>query len=120
MCERRIFLVDDNPDIRRIVAAILDRTGFQVSCFESARECLEEILRQPCHLLITDIEMPDMNGLTLIRQVRHSLPLLPVLVISAAGEVPIRAEIMSTGEVAFLRKPFCRDRLLASIDNVLQ
>ena len=118
--ERRVFLVDDDPGIRRTIARALSTTGFLVRHFGGAQECLKEIVKKPCDLLITDIQMPGMDGVALLRQVRHRLPSLPITVMSGDGGPETRSQAASGGSAGFLEKPLGRDDLVDAVEKALR
>ena len=76
-----VFFVDDEAAIRKQVARTLETLDVEVECFASARECLEQLRDRDCSLLITDVKMPDMDGVELLASVRDIVPSLPVLII---------------------------------------
>ena len=85
---KRILLVDDDPVIRTTLEEFLVDLGYRVSTAENGRQAMDilEQLQEPIHLLITDIAMPVMNGLSLIRHVRQRFEALPIAVISGYAD----------------------------------
>jgi two-component system nitrogen regulation response regulator GlnG len=69
-----VFFVDDDAGIRKIISEELEGLGCKVSCFSNGAECLEQLPKQNCNLLITDVKMPGMDGITLLSRVRRVAP----------------------------------------------
>ncbi len=118
--KQNVFVVDDDSSVRSAVAEALDQNGFVVSCFERASDCLKQMSGQNCDLLITDLKMPEMDGIELVRRSRHLIPWLPVMVITGYGEVGAAVAAMKAGAADFLEKPMERQSLLASVRSLLE
>ena len=116
---RHIFFVDDEPAIRKIVSKTLESVDMEVSCFASARECLEKLRSQRCDLLITDVRMPDMDGLDLTAEAKRIAPWTEVLVVSGYGDIPMAVRALKVGAADFLEKPLGRQTLLAAVKSAL-
>jgi len=114
-----IFFVDDEPEICKVVRRSLDQTGFKVSCFTRATDCLGQLRSQRCDLLITDVKMPGMSGLELLSEARRLIPSLPVLVISAYGDIPMAVKALKAGALDFIEKPLDRQCLLSAVESAL-
>ena len=115
-----MFFVDDEPGIRRIVADELKRLGCKVSCFASAAECLEQLPEQDCNLLITDVKMPGMDGLTLLSRVKCVAPWVSVMVITGFGDIPMSVRALKLGAVDFVEKPLEREIFLHKVKTILR
>ena len=115
-----MFFVDDEPGIRRIVADELKRLGCKVSCFASAIECLEQLPEQDCNLLITDVKMPGMDGLTLLSRVKCVAPWVSVMVITGFGDIPMSVRALKLGAVDFVEKPLEREIFLHKVKTILR
>jgi FixJ family two-component response regulator len=118
--KQHIFFVDDNPEVRNVVGRILKQVGAKVSCFACADDCLEKLRNQRCDLLITDVKMPGMSGIGLLREVKLLAPWLPVLVITGYADIPMAIEAMKKGALDFIRKPLDRDSFLSVVRSVLK
>ncbi len=77
-----VFFVDDDAGIRKLISEELEGIHCKVSCFASAADCLEQLGKQNCNLLITDVKMPGMDGLTLLSRARRVAPWVSVMVIT--------------------------------------
>ncbi|MHC4132369.1 MAG: response regulator transcription factor [Planctomycetota bacterium] len=115
-----VFFVDNEPRIRTIISDELKDLGYEITCFSSAAECLQQLKEQKCHLLITDVKMPDMDGLTLLNKVRHIAPWVPVMVITGYGDVPMAVKAIKSGAVDFIEKPLDREFFLHKVKSFLK
>lgn len=116
---RYIFFVDDEPGIRKVVSRTLGSAEREVTCFGSARECLEQLRSHRCDLLITDVKMPGMNGLDLAAEAKRIAPWIEVLVVSGYGDIPMAVRALKVGAVDFLEKPLSSERLLSAVKSAL-
>jgi FixJ family two-component response regulator len=101
-----IAVVDDDQGIRAALRSLLRSVGYQVRVFADAPAFLADAARDRPDCLVTDIQMPGMNGLDLQRAVRARYPDLPVIVVTAFPEDAIRRQAMADGALHFLAKPF--------------
>ncbi len=100
-----IFFVDDEPKIHQVVTDTLKQLGAGITCFSCASDCLEQLDSQKCDLLITDLRMPEMNGMELLRHTKSMAPWLPILIMSGYGDIPTAVEAIKAGAVDFIQKP---------------
>ena len=117
---QHIFFVDDEPKIWKAVCRTLEQLDTKVSCFERATDCLEQLRKRGCDLLITDVKMPEMDGLELLAEVKRMLPKLPVLVITGYGDIPMAVRAIKEGAWNFIEKPFNRQSFLAAAESALK
>ncbi len=118
-----IFFVDDEAGIRKIVRLTLEEElPCYITCFDNANDCLETLKDQQrrCSLLITDIKMPGMDGMTLLTKVRQLRPLLPILIITGHGDVPMAVKALKTGALDFIEKPLDEGVLLPAVEAALK
>ena len=115
-----VFFVDDDPEVRSAVAENLEDLGCKVSCFASAADCLEQLPEKNCNLLITDVKMPGMDGLTLLNKVKGVAPWVSVLVVTGFGDIPMCARAFKLGAVDFIEKPLDREIFLHKVKAVLR
>ena len=115
-----VHIVDDEEVVRNSLAFLLGTSGFAVRVHESASAFVEVApgIRNGC--LITDLRMPDMNGVELLRQLRQMDAMLPAIVISGHGDVQMAVEAMKNGAFDFIEKPFSDDVLIAAIEHAVQ
>ncbi|HIJ90420.1 MAG: sigma-54 dependent transcriptional regulator [Desulfobulbaceae bacterium] len=102
----KILIVDDEQNMRVALFEALSRNGHEVAVAENGRMALEMIARQPPELVITDIKMPGMDGLELLRQVKVLRPELPVVIMTGFATVDTAVEAMKQGAFDYLLKPF--------------
>lgn len=114
-----VHIVDDEEDVRTSVAFLLTTSGHTVRVHESATEFLNAALagdlQNDC--LITDLRMPDMSGVELLRRLREANAMLPAIVITGHGDVSMAVEAMKTGALDFIEKPFEEQVLLNAIKH---
>ncbi|MBN2589188.1 MAG: response regulator transcription factor [Sedimentisphaerales bacterium] len=118
--KKQIFFVDDEPKIREVIGDTLEQLNVAVTCFASGPECLEKIESQKCDLLITDLKMTGMDGIELMKKAKNIIPWLPVLVITAYGDVPIAVKTVKSGAVDFIEKPLEKNAFLRKVQSILR
>ncbi len=118
---RTILLVDDRAENYAVVCSLLEPLGFELHVAYNGREALEQAIAQPPDLILTDIAMPEMDGLTLIQQLRQlpTFATTPIIVSSASVYDFDRQESFSLGAQDFLPKPLNFEDLLASLHQYL-
>jgi DNA-binding response OmpR family regulator len=100
-----ILLVDDNRDFVEFLKYLLSHRGFDVHCVYSGAECLDAVRRQNFDLVILDVMMPKMDGLTVCRELKKFAPSLPVFLLTAKDDLATRAAAIELGASEFLAKP---------------
>ncbi|HET7909989.1 MAG TPA: response regulator FixJ [Nitrospira sp.] len=101
-----IHVVDDDDAARHSLEFLLKSAKFDVKSFESASDFLRSLPGLHCGCLITDVRMPGMNGLELLKELKKNGFLFPVIVITGHGDVPLAVEAMKSGAIDFIEKPF--------------
>ena len=114
-----VFVIDDDVAVRDSLETLLEVAGFCVAVFDSAVRFLSEAQPNPGDCVITDVRMPDMDGLALQQELIRRDSRLPMIVITGHGDVPLAVQAMKAGAIDFLEKPFARDTLLAAVRNAL-
>ncbi|MCB2251721.1 sigma-54 dependent transcriptional regulator [Pseudomonas chlororaphis] len=114
-----VLLVDDEASIRTAVEQWLSLSGFQVQLFSRAEDCLARLPRDFPGVLLSDVRMPGMSGLELLKQVQLRDADLPVILLTGHGDVPMAVEAMRDGAYDFLEKPFTPETLLSSLRRAL-
>lgn len=115
----RILVVDDDPEIRRLLADYLERNGFTPIAARDGREMRQALDRHAVDLVVLDLTLPDSDGLTLCRDLRAQSS-LPVLMLTARGEEADRILGIEMGADDYLVKPFSPRELLARIKGILR
>jgi len=114
-----IFFVDDELKVRRVVAETLERLGARVTCFPCASDCIEQLSCQKCDLLITDLRLPEMDGIDLVRHVQRLAPYVPVLIVTGYGDIPTAVEAIKAGAADFIEKPLDKGSFLRKVNSLL-
>ncbi len=120
MNKGRILFVEDDASGREIGAYNLREAGYEVDVAETGAQGLEHFSPQTHDLVITDLRMPGMGGMDVLRAIKQRAPDLPVLVITAYGSVDTAVEAMKAGAQDFIGKPFNRDHLLLTVARALE
>ena len=114
-----VHIVDDDDALRDSLQFLMVSAGIEAQTYNSATSFLNAVPRGAAGCVITDVRMPGMSGLDLLRQLKTTAPSLPVIVITGHGDVPLAVEAMKLGAVDFIEKPFDDEVLLASIRKAL-
>jgi FixJ family two-component response regulator len=115
-----IFVVDDDPSVRRAVKRLVESVGLHVESFESAPEFLQATRPDIPSCLILDIRLRGVSGLDFHRQLVEAEIHIPVIFITAHGDIPITVRAMKAGAVEFLTKPFRDQDLLDAIQVAIK
>jgi DNA-binding NtrC family response regulator len=102
----RVLVVDDEQSLRKVLAATLEREGYEVEVAVNGEEALAALDRDGADVVVTDLVMPKMDGLSLLRKVMAKHPDVPVIVVTAHGRVDSAVEAMKAGAFDFVTKPF--------------
>jgi two-component system, LuxR family, response regulator FixJ len=113
--EPSAYVVDDDDAMRDSLDFLLGAAGFSVRVFDSASSFLEVLPSIRFGCLITDIRMPGMDGLELLRRVKLEKPMLSVILMTGHGDVPLAVEAMKLGANDFIEKPFEDQRLIDAV-----
>jgi chemosensory pili system protein ChpA (sensor histidine kinase/response regulator) len=119
--DRVIVVADDSISVRKFVARMLEKAGYRVKLASDGLEASEIIGQVGCHLVITDIEMPRMNGYELMAHMRQD-PVtrrVPILVLTSRAGAKHRDHAMKEGASAFLTKPVQEDQLIATVEGLI-
>jgi len=115
-----IHIIDDDAAMRDSLAFLLDVNGFAPKTYESADAFLGGALSASLTCVISDIRMPGMNGIDLVRKLKSSGTACPVILITGHGDVALAVEAMKAGAVDFIEKPFDDAALLGAIRAALE
>ena len=119
MPDPMIYVVDDDDAVRQSLEFLLSTAGIKSLGFESGKAFLDVLPQIDTGCIITDIRMPEITGIELLKQVRQQKPDLPVIVITGHGDIALAVEAMKIGAVDFLEKPFDDDILIAAVKSAL-
>ncbi len=117
--ENVVHIIDDDDDARDSLAFLLSTADVEVHVYESAVTFLKALPQITGGCIITDVRMPEIDGMELLRRLHESGASLPVIVMTGHGDVPLAVEAMRLGAIDFLEKPFDDDALLASVRMAL-
>ncbi|MDP5351063.1 MAG: sigma-54 dependent transcriptional regulator [Paracoccaceae bacterium] len=107
----KIMIVDDEMDMRQSVSQWLALSGYDTETYASAEEALSHLSLDYAGIVVTDIRMPTMDGMTFLKKITAMDSTLPVILVTGHGDVPIAVEAMRLGAFDFLEKPFDPDRM---------
>ena len=114
-----VYVIDDDEAMRDSLEFMLDSAGFRVRLFDSARKFLDSLSSIEFGCVVSDVRMPNIDGIELLRRVKATHGALPVILMTGHGDVPLAVEAMKLGAVDFLEKPFEDDRLIGMIEFAL-
>lgn len=114
-----VHVIDDDDAIRDSIEFLLRSAQMNVRAYESAGAFLQELPTAAAGCIVTDVRMPEMSGIDLLRRLQDLKVHMPVIVITGHGDVPLAVEAMKIGAVDFLEKPFNDDVLIASVKAAL-
>ncbi|MBZ5568902.1 MAG: response regulator transcription factor [Acidobacteriia bacterium] len=117
--KHRILIVDDEPQIARVLKTTLSSRGYSTRTASDGDDALQVIKQWSPDLLITDLRMPNMNGLELCRHVRTKSQ-IPIIVLSVRGEERTKVEALDAGADDYITKPFSTNELLARVRAALR
>ena len=115
-----ILLIDDDASLRRVMEFSLVEAGYAVTAVAGGEECLSLFGKGGYDAVITDITMPGMNGMEVLRQVHERGPDIPVIVITAYGTIESAVDAMKAGAYDYVTKPFNRDELRMTLEKALR
>lgn len=116
----RVLFIDDDASGREVALFNLRKAGYEVSAAGDGAQGLSAFAAAPFDLVITDLKMPGISGMEVLRKVRARAPDVPVLVITAFGNVETAVSAMKEGAYDFIGKPFHRDQLLLAVEKALE
>jgi len=118
--KKQVLIVDDEPNLRKILAAQLSRDGYDVMTAEDGEQGLQFLRENHIDLVITDLKMPKVDGMTLLREALRESPDLPVVMITAHGTVDTAVEALKLGAFDYLTKPFDKDEVRQIVAKALK
>ena len=117
--EKHIFFLDDEPTVREVVKETLEDSNFKVNCYDNPIECLAQMRSKKCDLLITDLKLPEKDGIELLTDVKHMAPWIPVLMITGYGDIPTAVKAMKAGAVDFIEKPLDKKNFVRKVRSIV-
>jgi two-component system NtrC family response regulator len=117
---RTILLIDDDESLRRVMEYNLREDGYRVATAADGRSGLDRFQAQAVDLVLTDVRMPEMDGMEVLARLRTMQPDLPVIVLTAHGTIDSAVEAIKVGAFDYLTKPFSREQLLTAVRKALE
>ena len=118
--ELTVFIIDDDQAVRDSLADLMDSVGIKVQTFANANDFLASYSTDCLGCLVLDIRMPGMSGLELQQELNRREALLPVILITGHGDIPMAVQAMRQGALDFLQKPFRDQELLDRVNHALK
>ena len=112
----KILIVDDEPYIRRFLSTLLSHKGYNVTLAEDGQKGLDSFLQERPHVIVLDLQMPGMDGLTVLKQVRNLNPLQPVIILTCGTTEETEQQVRALGSQGVRRKRICRSSVGCSIE----
>jgi len=112
---KKILVVDDEESVRVILKQMLEQGGYVVEVANDGEEALESMKGTHFDMLVSDINMPVMNGVELLNKAKESFPMMPVIFITAYGKDKVIIEAMKVGLADYIEKPFKMDGVLKTV-----
>ena len=112
-----ILVVDDNPMDQRLAGACVEEHGLSPIFASNGREALEMIERQPPDVVLTDLQMPELDGLQLVQKVRQSHSSVPVILMTAFGSEEVAADALRAGAASYVPKKLLRELLATGAEG---
>ncbi len=114
-----VYVIDDDSAMRDSLDFLLGSAGFNVTLFDSALIFLETLPNLAFGCVVSDIRMPGMDGIDLLRRLKTEPKTLPIVIMTGHGDIPLAVEAMKLGAIDFLEKPFEDERLILMISDAL-
>jgi two-component system response regulator FixJ len=114
-----VHVIDDDDDARDALAFMLKRAKFAVETYTSAAAFLA-VAADAAGVVVTDVRMPEMDGMELVQRLRALKLVLPIIVMTGHGDIPLAVEAMKAGVVDFIEKPYEGERMLGAIREALE
>ena len=120
MEKKKALVIDDEQVVLDSVSKILTSEEYTVDASLSGREGLDRAIRERYDIVLTDIRMPDIGGMRVLRDIKRANPSLPVVMITGYASVQSAVQAMKLGAADYLEKPFTPDQLLTSVASALE
>ena len=120
--DKTILVVDDSQSLRNLVKLILEEEGFRILLAENGKEALDKMASEEIQLLVTDLHMPVMDGMALVKNVRglKEYKYMPILILTTETNSQIKIKAKDLGATGWITKPFDNEKLIKVIKRVLR
>ncbi len=115
----RILLAEDDEDMRRFLAKALENAGYEVTSFDNGQSAYDRLREEPFNLLLTDIVMPQMDGIELARKAAELDPDLKIMFITGFAAVALNADLEAAKDAKILSKPFHLRDLVSEVSRLI-
>jgi len=119
MADPIIYVIDDDDAVRESLEFLLSTAGIKPRGFDSGKTFIDALPQIDSGCIVTDVRMPEITGIDVLKHVKQHKPDLPVIVITGHGDIALAVEAMKIGAVDFLEKPFDDDVLIAAVKSAL-
>jgi len=116
----KVLVIDDEPGIRDLLDTLLRRKGYDVIVAESGQKGLECFRRARPDVIVLDLKMPEMDGLTVLRQIRSLDPIIPVIILTGAGTAETEQRVRALGVTEYVEKEFSLHLLGDALKRLLK
>jgi two-component system response regulator FixJ len=116
---RNVVVLDDDEAEVAAIRAVLEGDGYACTAYTDPAQCVDDLRRLDCDVLLCDLVMPGMDGLQVLSQAREVRPGLPVIVVTGHGNIAVAVTAMKNGAASFIEKPFDKAVLLDSVKDAL-
>lgn len=118
---KTIMTVDDSASVRMMVNFTLSELGFEIVEAANGKDALRKMEAQPVHMLITDVNMPELDGISLVRKIREnpSYRFIPIIILTTESQEEKKKEGRQAGATGWIVKPFKPEQLIAVVRKVL-
>ena len=117
---RKILFVDDDPNMQKMVELFIRKSKHQLSCAKNGRSALKILENNKFDLIITDIQMPELDGLALIDEIKKLNIEVPIVIVSAFGQESMSQKAITKGAFKIVHKPFESRQLLEVIEQFIK
>jgi CheY-like chemotaxis protein len=117
---RRVLIVDDNQDIRRALHDLLESQHYMIKSVGTGVQALEQVRDQRFGVVILDLELPDVNGLEVLRRLKEGDPTLPIIMLTATSNDADKAAALQYGARAFFTKPYSGHALISAVSEAIR
>ena len=118
--EKSILIVDDEPGFRDMIRMYLQMRGFEVKTAKNGSDAINQMVKTRYDIVVTDVSMPEMDGLTLLDEIKIRAPQTAVIIITGFGTVETAVHAMKQGAFDFFLKPFDMNQLVKLINRILK
>lgn len=120
MAKTKLLIVDDEEAIREVISTLLEALGYECSSVSNGRLAKEFLIQHPVDLVLSDMVMPEMDGLSLVDWLRKAEPEIPVIMVTAMHDLSTALDAIRCGAYDYILKPFEKDQLYMSVRRALE